>query len=85
MDASKYSEVMKAVRSNVKLKGKIMLELKRDKTRKGAAYRCLTEMLLSKSVEIRTLTAEATSRLKNLDDITDAEKLVTVLRQQCEV
>lgn len=34
---------------------------------------------------MRTLTQDATLKVKNLDEVTEVEELVTALRQQCEV
>lgn len=98
-EESKYSEVLKAMRSDAKLAdlgadvrsvrrtrtGEMILELKRDKERKGAAYKSLAEEVLGAGVEVRALTQSVTLKVMNLDEITNAEELVTALRQQCEV
>ncbi|XP_062711085.1 uncharacterized protein LOC134289179 [Aedes albopictus] len=79
-----YSEILKAIRSYAKL---VDLEadmhrvrrgrgsLKCDKERNGAVYKSLTEGDLDKGVE--ALTAEATLKVKNLDEVTEAVEVVT--------
>lgn len=34
---------------------------------------------------MRALTQEATLKVKNIDEVTEVEELVTALRQQCDV
>lgn len=46
--------------------GEMILELKRDKTRKDASYKRVAEEVLGASVEVRALTTQATLKLKNL-------------------
>lgn len=61
--------------------GKIILDLQRDKERKGAAYKSLTEEVHGEGVVVRA----PTLKVKNLDEVTEADEVVTALRQQCEL
>lgn len=63
----------------------MILELKREKDHKGAAYKRLAEEVLGDGVEVIALTHEATLKVKDIDEITEVEELVTALRQQCDV
>lgn len=65
--------------------GDMILELKRNKERKGAAYKNLAEEVLGEGVEMKALTAETTLKVKNLYEVVKAQKLVTALRQQRDV
>ncbi|XP_062707839.1 uncharacterized protein LOC134288110 [Aedes albopictus] len=98
-EQSKYSDVLKTMRSDAKLEGlgadvrsirrtrtgEMILELKRQKEHKGAAYKRLAEEVLGEGVQVRALTHEATLKVKDIDEITEVEELVTALRQQCDV
>ncbi|XP_062702807.1 uncharacterized protein LOC134285639 [Aedes albopictus] len=98
-EQSKYSDVLKTMRSDAKLEGlgadvrsirrtrtgEMILELKRQKEHKGAAYKRLAEKVLGEGVQVRALTHEATLKVKDIDEITEVEELVTALRQQCDV
>ncbi|XP_062707098.1 uncharacterized protein LOC134287909 [Aedes albopictus] len=98
-EQSKYSDVLKMMRSDAKLEGlgadvrsirrtrtgEMILELKRQKEHKGAAYKRLAEEVLGEGVQVRALTHEATLKVKDIDEITEVEELVTALRQQCDV
>lgn len=55
-----------------------VLELKRYKTHKGAAYKCQAKTSLAKVLRA-VETAETTLKVKNLNEVTDAEELVTAL------
>lgn len=46
--------------------GKIILLLKRDKTNKGTAHKCLAEEILADGNEVRALITKATLTVKNL-------------------
>lgn len=63
----------------------MIIELKCDKERKGAACEILAEEVLGEGVEVRSLTAEATLKVKNLDEVTEVEELVKALWQQCDM
>ncbi|XP_062539633.1 uncharacterized protein LOC134207770 [Armigeres subalbatus] len=98
-DEAKYSDVLKAMRSDVKLgelgadvrrirrtrMGEMILELKRGVSQKGAACKKLAEEVLGETAKVRALTTEVNLRVKDLDEITEVEELVTALRRQCEV
>lgn len=98
-EASKYPEVLKALRRDEKLKdlgndvhcvrrtrtGEMILELKKDTALKGSAYKALAQQVLGDAVEIRALTTEVTLQCKNLDEITEAEEVSTALKVQCGV
>lgn len=65
--------------------GEIILELKRDTTQKGSAYKPLVEQILGEGVEVRALTTEVTLQCKNLDEITDESEVAEALKTQCAV
>lgn len=87
-DEYKYSGVLKAMRSDAKLKdldidvysilrsrtGKMIFDLKYGNTCKSAASKHLTEEVLQEGVEVKALTAEAIVKVKNLNETTDAEE-----------
>ncbi|XP_062709760.1 uncharacterized protein K02A2.6-like [Aedes albopictus] len=59
-------------------------QLERNKEYKGAVYKSLAEEVPGEGVEVRALTAEPTRNVKNIDEVTEAQELVTALRQQYE-
>lgn len=65
--------------------GEIILELRRDTTQKGSAYKPLVEQVLGEGVEVRALTTEVTLQCKNLDEITDESEVAAALKKQCAV
>jgi hypothetical protein len=65
--------------------GEMILELKRETTRKGSAYKILAEQVLGEGVEVRALTSEVTLQCKNLDEITEALELTKALKDQCGI
>lgn len=67
------------------LTGKMILELERDKERKGAADESLKEKVLGEGVDVRALTQETTLKVKNLDEFTKVKELVMALRSTCTV
>lgn len=98
-EGPKYSEVLKTMRGDDQLKGlgadvrsirrsrtgDMILELKKDATMKGSAYKVLAEKVLGDSVQIRALTPEMTLQLKNLDEITEAGEVARAFKEQSEV
>lgn len=87
-DDFKYSEALNAMMSDAMLMDpgafarsmrrtlEMILELKRVKTRKGAAYKYLVKELLGESVVMRAPIAGTTHKVKHLDEITYAKKHV---------
>lgn len=57
----------------------------KNKTRNDTAHTCLAEKVFGEGGEVRALAAEATVKLKILDDTTDAQELVTVMCKYCKV
>lgn len=55
----------------------MILELECDKTRKGAAHKCLAEKVIGWSIEMWFITTEAVLNVRILDEIMDAEEIVT--------
>lgn len=96
-DKFKHSEVSKAMMSGANLvdfgvnirstcTGEMIIELMRDRSRKGAAaHKYLAGDVLGEGVEVRACTAEGTLMVNSLYEITVAEEIVTALRQQCKI
>lgn len=98
-DESKYSEVLRAMRADDQLKelgadvrsirrtrtGDMILELRKEATEKGTAYKALAEKVLGSDVQVRALTPEVTIQIKNLDMITEECEVVHALNGQCGV
>lgn len=98
-EGNSYAEVLRAMRSEVRLSGlgadvksirrtrtgEMMLELKKNAVNKGSSYTALAQEVLGEKVRVRALTPEMTIQCKNLDEITTAEELSAVLKQQCNV
>ena len=98
-EESKYSEVLKAMRGDAKLKdlgadvrsirrsrkGEMIVELRKEARNKGPAYRALAQEALGDRVQVRALTSQVTLQLKYLDEVTEACEVVDALKEQCEV
>lgn len=66
---------------SIQRNGRMIPELKRDKTHKSTDYKCLVEEVLGEDVEVRALTADATLKVKNLNEVTNTEELITATVQ----
>ena len=98
-DASKYAEVLKAMRGESKLKdlgadvrsirrsrtGVMILELRKEAKGKGCAYKKAAQEVLGEEVQIRALTPEVTLQLKNLDEITEGCDIAQAFERECGV
>ena len=98
-DGAKYSDVLKAMRTDTKLlglgadvrcvrrtrSGDMILELKRNPSNRAHDHKRVAEEVLGDGVTVRALTSEVTVQCKNLDEITDAGELTHALKVQCDV
>ena len=98
-EKSQYSEVLKAMRGNIQLRelgadvrsirrsrtGDMILELKKDSSKKGLDYKELAEKVLGGGVQVRALTSETTIQLKNLDEVTEKNEVAQALKEQCKI